>query len=67
MLSSFWCAVLAGRNQLCETMKRGGVGLLSCVVKPQVVIAMHRPVVGLRQGRRRVRNIMVEIQKKVSM
>ena len=25
--------------------------------------AMHRPVAGLRQGRRRERNIMVEIQK----
>ena len=33
------------------------------VVKPQSTDAMHRPVVDLRQGRRRERNIMVEIQK----
>ena len=37
--------------------------LLEDVVKPQVVVAMHRPVVGLRQDRRRKRSIMVEIQK----
>ena len=28
ILSSFRCAVLGGRMQLCETMKRGGAGLL---------------------------------------
>jgi len=28
MLSSFWCAVLHGRNQLFETMKRGGADRL---------------------------------------
>ena len=28
-----------------------------------ICIAMHRPVVGLRQGRRRERNSMVEIKK----
>ena len=33
------------------------------VVKPQSTDAMHRPVAGLRQGRRRECNIMVEIQK----
>ena len=63
ILSSFCSAVLGGRNQLFETMKRGGAGLLSGVVKPQGTDAVHRPVVGLRQGRRRERNIMVEIQK----
>ncbi len=63
ILSSFRCAVLDGRNQLFETMKRGGVGLLSCVVKPQSTDAVHRPVAGLGQGRRRVPDIMVEIQK----
>ena len=63
MLSSFRCAVLDGRNQLFETMKRGGAGLLSGVVKPQITDVVHRPVAGLGQGRRRERNIMVEIQK----
>ena len=27
-ISSFWSAVLAGRNQLFETTKRGGAGLV---------------------------------------
>ena len=63
MLSSFWCAVLGGRNQLYETMKRGGAGYLESVVRPQGLLAMHRPVAGLGQGRRRERNITVEIQK----
>ena len=63
MLSSFWCAVLDGRNQLYETMKRGGAGRLGSVVIPQESCAMRRPVADLRQGRRRERNIMVEIQK----
>ena len=44
-------------------MKRSGAGLLENVDKPQVVIAIHRLVIGLRQDRRRERNIMVEIQK----
>ena len=33
------------------------------VVMPQGTCAMHRPVAGLRQGRRRERNITVETQK----
>ena len=44
-------------------MKRGGAGLLESVVMPHDCVAMRRPVAGLRQGRRRERNIMVEIQK----
>ena len=36
-------------------------------LKPQVVVAIHRPVVGLRQDRRRERDIMVEIQKFVDI
>ena len=67
ILSSFRCAVLDGRNQLFETMKRGGAGRLGSVVMPQESCAMRRPVAGLRQGRRRERNIMVEIQKNHEM
>ena len=37
--------------------------MLESVVMPHDCVAMHRPVAGLRQGRRRERNIMVEIQK----
>ena len=44
-------------------MKRGGAGYLESVVMPQGLVAMHRPVADLCQGRRRERNIMVEIQK----
>ena len=43
MLSSFWCAVLGGRNQLFETMKRGGAGRLGSVVMPQESCAMAPP------------------------
>lgn len=32
MLSSFWCAVLPGHNQLFEKMKRGGAEKLENVV-----------------------------------
>ena len=53
----------AVRFGLSESMKRSGAGLLENVGKPQVVVAIHRTVVDLRQGRRRGRNIMVEIQK----
>ena len=42
---------------------RGGAGLLSGVAEPQDADAVNRPEVGLRQGRRRGRNIMVEMQK----
>ena len=37
--------------------------MLESVVMPHDCVAMHRPVAGLRQGRRRERNIMFEIQK----
>ena len=44
-------------------MKRGGAGRLGSVVMPQESCAMRRPVAGPREGRRRERNITVEIQK----
>ena len=42
-------AVLDGRNQLFETMKRGGAGRLGSVVMPQESCAMRRPVAGPRE------------------
>ena len=51
------------RNQLFETMKKGGAAVFESVVMPQGSRAMHRPVVGLCQGRRREHNIAVETQK----
>ena len=63
ILSSYRCAVPGGRMQLCETTERGGAGLLEAWLSHSFCTAMRRPVVGLRQGRRRERNIMVEIQK----
>ena len=52
MLSSFWCAVLQGRNQLFETMKRGGADTLENVVKPQGSDVAHHPITDPGQGRR---------------
>ena len=43
---------VAVRFGLSETMKRSSAGLLENMGKPQVVVAMTRTVVGLRQGRR---------------
>ncbi len=51
MLSSFWCAVLHGRNQLFETMKRGGADRLRGVVMPQGSDVAHHPAIGLGRGR----------------
>ena len=50
-------------------MQQGREGGRVCCreVKPQVVVAIHRPVVGIRQGRRPERNIMAEIQKVYSV
>ena len=62
-LSSVWRAILDDRNQLFETIKRGGAGLRLSVVKPLVLNAMHRLAFGFGQGRRRGHNIIVEIQK----
>ena len=62
-IAAGWSAVLDGRDQLFETTERGGAGCLEGVAVPQGSGAMHRPVVGLRQGRRREHNIMIEIQK----
>jgi hypothetical protein len=51
MLSSFWCAVLQGRNQLFETMKRGGADRLRNVVMPQGSDVAHHPAIGPGRGR----------------
>jgi len=51
MLSSFWCAVLHGRNQLFETMKRGGADRLENVVMPQGSDVAHHPVTDPGRGR----------------
>ena len=51
MLSSFWYAVLQGRKQLFETMKRGGTDKLENVVLPQGSDVAHHPVTCPGQGR----------------
>jgi len=51
MISSFWCAVLQGRNQLFETMKRGGADRLENVVIPQGSDVAHHPVTDPGRGR----------------
>ena len=50
ILSSFWCAVLKGRKQLFETMKRGGADKLENVVTPQGSDVAHYLVTGPGQG-----------------
>ena len=50
MLSSFWCAVPKGRNQLFETMKRGGADKLREVVMPQGSDVAHHPNIGPGHG-----------------
>lgn len=62
ILSSFEFAVLVGRTQLFEMMKRGCANLLAGVVKPRSTGTVNRPVVGLGQDRRRKHNFTVEIQ-----
>ena len=42
---------------------RFGEGVLEPASRGDLHVAMHRPVVGLRRGRRRDRDIMVEIRK----
>lgn len=51
MLSSFCFAVLVGRFQLFETMKRGGADWLRNVVMPQGSDVAHHPDIGPGQGR----------------
>jgi hypothetical protein len=51
MLSSFWCAVLQGRSQLFEMMKRGGADKLCAVAMPQGSVVAHHPAIGPGRGR----------------
>jgi hypothetical protein len=50
MLSSFCFALLSGRIQLLETVKRDGGGSLKNMVMPKGSDAIHRPVRNLGQG-----------------
>ena len=51
VMPSLWCAVLQGRNQLFETMKRGGADRLRSVVMPQGSDVAHHPVTDPGPGR----------------
>ena len=63
MLASFWCAVPKGRNQLFETMKRGGAGWLGSVVMPQGSDVAHHPATDPGRGRLRGQSSRTQIQK----
>ena len=62
ILLTFLSSVLAGRNQLLETMNESGAGTLICAMMPKIARAMHRTFVCRRQGRRREYGITVEMQ-----
>lgn len=62
-MPSLWCAVRNGRNQLSETMKRGGADRPKSVVKPHGLDVAHHPVTVLGQRQWRSQFSKTQIQK----
>ena len=54
---------MQGRNQMFETMKRGGTGRLENVVMPQVSDVAHHPAIGPSRGLWRGQFSKTQIQK----